>query len=481
MKEKVRKCGYARVSTLAEEQEHSLVTQTEYYKKIIEQDENAIFVGMYADKKSGKNMRQRPQFMEMLKAARRGEIDYILTKSISRFARNLVETLRIIRELREIGVGVLFEKESLDTLNTSSDFMISIYSTIAESELTSMSENVKWAARKRFQNGSVELNPTLYGYDLKDGAFTPIPEEAEVVKEIYERYSAGTGYEKIARDLNERGIKRKLLDTLWRGNDIKRILENEKYVGDALLQKTYKQNFKQVKNYGEVPQYYVKHNHQAIVQRELFDKVQEIKAKRSIKYKQSPKTFSPFTGKIKCSECGKGYRHRKNNRNTPYEKWIWSCSTYVFAGRKYCGGKNIREKDLHSIFLSAYNEASNFKHHEVKDLSECIKDLLTQERELIALKVKGYITREAYEEQQTEMLTQLKEYEAEYAKESRRLGDTKGHNAVDSYSDKLVASLEYAEIKGYNITFIFKNGAKVKRIFNNDTDRSKTWSQKLGG
>ena len=134
MKAKMRKCGYARVSTLAEEQEHSLVSQTEYYKELIENEPDSIFVGIYADRKSGKNTRQRPQFMEMIKAAKRGEIDYIITKSISRFARNLVETLRIIRELRAINVGVYFEKENIDTLKTASDFMISLYSTIAESE-----------------------------------------------------------------------------------------------------------------------------------------------------------------------------------------------------------------------------------------------------------------------------------------------------------------------------------------------------------
>ena len=247
MKSKMRKCGYARVSTLAEEQEHSLVSQTEYYKELIKNEPNSIFVGIYADRKSGKNTRQRPQFMEMIKAAKRGEIDYIITKSIARFARNLVETLRIIRELRAINVGVYFEKEKINTLDTASDFMISLYSIIAESELTSMSENVKWAARKRYQNGSVELNSNLYGYTLQDGQLTPVPDEAEIVKEIYKRYAGGEGYAKIARDLNERRVKKKIADTLWNGNDVKRILENEKYVGDALLQKSYKKNFKPVR------------------------------------------------------------------------------------------------------------------------------------------------------------------------------------------------------------------------------------------
>ncbi len=481
MKNKLRKCGYARVSTLAEEQEHSLVNQTEYYRELISKDDNAIFVGIYADRKSGRNTRQRPQFIEMIKAAKRGEIDYIITKSISRFARNLVETLKVIRELREISVGIYFENESIDTLDATSDFIISIYSTIAESELTSMSENVKWAARKRFKNGSVELNSNIYGYTLKEGQLTPEPEEAVVVKEMFERYAKGEGYRKIANRLNDRGIKKKLTDKLWKDADIKRILGNEKYVGDALLQKTYKKDFKQIKNNGEVPQYYVENNHEPIVDRETYEKVQEIMEKKSRQYKQAPAIVSPFSGKIKCKSCDGGYRRKKNNRNTPYEKWIWSCSTYIDSGREHCKGHNIREDDLKEHYLSAYNEAASFESHEMQDLGEAIKDLLAQERELIALRARKYLTKEAYDEQHEELLKQLKEYESEYAMESRRLGDSAGHKAAFCYTDRLVRSLELAEIDGYKITFKFKNGAVISRIFNNHTNRKATWAKKLGG
>lgn len=158
MAKKIRKCAYARVSTLAEEQEHSLAFQTHYYKTLIESENNSIFMGIYADTRSGNTARLRKQFTAMIKSARRGEIDYIYTKSISRFARNLVDTLKIVRELRGIGVGVLFEKEGIDTLDPSGDFMLSIYATIAESEIDSMGENVKWSARSRYRQGSVEIN-----------------------------------------------------------------------------------------------------------------------------------------------------------------------------------------------------------------------------------------------------------------------------------------------------------------------------------
>jgi len=482
MKNKLRKCGYARVSTLAEEQEHSLVNQTEYYRELISKDDNAIFVGIYADRKSGRNTRQRPQFIEMIKAAKRGEIDYIITKSISRFARNLVETLKVIRELRAINVGVYFENENIDTLDATSDFIISIYSTIAESELTSMSENVKWAARKRLKKGSVELNSNIYGYELKEGQLVIVPEEAKVVKEMFERYANGEGYRKIANSFNDRGIKKKFADTLWMDNEIKRMLGNEKYAGDALLQKTFIQGFKALKNNGEVPQYYVENNHEPIVSREIFEKVQAMVEKKAQRYKsKEPKKVSPFSSKIKCKECSCGYKRRLNNRNTPYEKWIWSCSTYVMQGRQYCSGYNIREDDLKEHFLSAYNEAASFEPHEMQDLGEAIKDLLAQERELIALRARKYLTKEAYDEQHEELLKQLKEYESEYAMESRRLGDSAGHKAAFCYTDRLVRSLELAEIDGYTITFMFKNGAVISRIFNNETNRKETWARKAGG
>lgn len=480
METKKRKCGYARVSTLAEEQEHSLVAQTEYYRDLIQNDPNAEFVGIYADKRSGKNTRQRPQFMAMLKAARRGEIDYIITKSIARFARNLVETLNIVHELRAMNVGVYFEKENIDTLDSSADFILSIYSTVAEGELISMSENVKWAARKRYAKGSVELNSLIYGYTLKDGELIPVPEEAAIVREIFERYANGEGHNRIARALNARGVKKKASDGLWRSTDIGRILANEKHIGDALLQKTFKENFRPVKNKGEIPQTYVENNHEANIGRAVFESVQErLWEVGKQAAKRIPYPLSPFSSKIKCAECGKGYLRRKNNRNTPYEKWIWSCQTYFQHGRSYCGGHNIREQDLQALFLSAYNEAAGYENPDAPtvNLSESIKALLSQERELIALKVKGYISRPAYEEQHGELVKMIKETEAALLLEARKV--SKKCEPAEEYSDALAATLEAAAIDGFTITFTFKNGAVIRRLFNNNADRKETWSRKL--
>jgi DNA invertase Pin-like site-specific DNA recombinase len=313
-KKKIRKCGYARVSTKAEEQEHSLSFQTHYYKTLIESERDSEFVGIYADTRSGKTARLRKQFKAMIQACRRGEIDYIYTKSIARFARNTVETLKVIRELRDINVGIIFEKENIDTLDYKSDFMISIYSLVAEKELNSMGENVKWAARRRYAEGSVEL-AAIYGYDNIDGKLIIRPDEAAVVREVFERYASGEGDDKIAWALNGRGLKRKFSVGLWGSETVKRMLENEKYVGDALLQKTYKnERFKTIKNDGAVPQYYVENNHEPIVTRELYDAVQARREERRAAATPKSKVLSPFSGKIVCGECGKGYMHRKNNR-----------------------------------------------------------------------------------------------------------------------------------------------------------------------
>jgi DNA invertase Pin-like site-specific DNA recombinase len=354
-KKKIRKCGYARVSTKAEEQEHSLVFQTQYYKTLIESERDSEFVGIYADTRSGKTARLRKQFKAMIQACRRGEIDYIYTKSIARFARNLVETLKVIRELRDINVGIIFEKESIDTLDYKSDFMISIYSLVAEKELNSMGENVKWAARRRYAEGSVEL-AAIYGYDNIDGKLIIRPDEAAVVREVFERYASGEGDDKIARALNGRGLKRKFSARLWGSETVKRMLENEKYVGDALLQKTYKnENFKTVKNDGTVPQYYVENNHPASIDRTTWNAVQaEMERRVTLRtVEESGKgRYSgqyAFSGKIECGCCGAGFR-----RHHAHGTGLWTCKQHIKAAT-LCAALPIKGSVLEAAFVRTLN------------------------------------------------------------------------------------------------------------------------------
>jgi hypothetical protein len=327
--------------------------------------------------------------------------------------------------------------------------MLSIYATVAESELTSMGDNVKWAARRRASQGIVEQTNNLYGYDFKRGVFAVIESEATIVREVFTRYANGDGQKLIARDLNDRGLFKRS-GGLWKASDLARMLAIEKYVGDALLQKTYNAGLKTYLNDGAVKQYYIENNHEPIVDRDTFDRARARQAEQyeATRPKNGVETH-PLSGKIFCGLCGKPYIRRKNNRNTPYEKWIWSDYTYVQFGRKYCGGHNIREVDLQAIFLSAYNEAAAFERTDTQtyNLSESINALLAQERELIALKVKGYITRGAYEIQHGELVKQIKETEAALLLESRRTGDGDGDAESLARIDREIESAQAAMLE----------------------------------
>lgn len=362
-----------------------------------------------------------------------------------------------------VGVGVLFEKEGIDTLDSSGDFMLSIYATVAESEIDSMGENVKWSARSRYKKGSVEINSNLYGYTLKEGKLVPVPYEARIVKDIFNRYINGEGLERIAKHLNSIGVAKKVSNGLWTSTDIGRMLDNEKYIGDALLQKTYKVGQKTIKNNGELPQYYVENSHDAIVDREVFDKAQKIREKRkaSALKKRTPYPLSPFLSKIKCKECGKGYMRRKNNRNTPYEKWIWSCQTYVKQGRKYCSAHTIREKDLKEIFLSAYNQAASYKSPDSQEtnLTESIATLLSQEksREIMKELDELFIERDELAElHNTGILSQARR---------KIIAEILGSEKYQTEFDRDIFSNLVEGLRVYdreNIVFIFKDGAEVK-------------------
>lgn len=285
--------------------------------------------------------------------------------------------------------------------------MLTIHASLAETELVSMSENVKWSARKRFENGSVELG-RIYGYDLINGKLIINPNEAEIIKLVFNSYLEGKGTSIIVKMLNKMNVTGKInANQGWKNSHIVRMLRQEKYIGAALLQKVYYENFKECKNYGKVPQYWVENNHEAIISQENYYKVQELlDEKQAIGRRRTNYGLSPFSSKIKCSECGKSYTRRKNNRNSPYEKWIWCCNTYVQFGRAKCKGKSIRERDLTQLFLSAYNEAVKYidTTADTVIIHKTLSDLLMQERELITLNVKQYIGQDEFKKQNNEIL-----------------------------------------------------------------------------
>ena len=284
---KLRVAAYCRVSTELEEQENSYRAQVEYYTKKIEETPNWINAGIYADDgKSATNTKKRDDFRAMIKDALDGKIDLIITKSVSRFARNTADYLITIRKLKEKGIAVIFEKEGINTLDGTGEILITILSSVAQEESRDISENTRWGVVRKFEQGKIIVNHNKFmGYTKnEEGELVIVPEEAEIVRIIFRLYLEGNSYGKIAKYLEQQGIKTVTGKERWHESVIIKMLKNEKYMGDALLQKTYTVDFmtkKRVLNKGIVPQYYVEDDHEPIIPKELFYRVQEEMMRRS--------------------------------------------------------------------------------------------------------------------------------------------------------------------------------------------------------
>ena len=281
--------AYCRVSTDQEEQENSYEAQISYYTEKIGKNNDWQMAGIFADEGiTGTQAKKRPEFLKMIRLCRQRKIDMVLTKSLSRFARNTVDSLNYIRELKALGIAVIFEKENINTLETDTEMMLTIMSCFAQAESESISKNVSWGIRQSFKNGNVPMQyARLLGYKKGDGGNAEIiPDEAEVVREIYRCYLDGMSMNLIADRLNEKGLTTKGGSSPYRKMVVQRILTNEKYTGDALLQKTYVTDCitkKMRKNNGELPMYLVKNHHEPIISRSDFNRVQEEMARRSAK------------------------------------------------------------------------------------------------------------------------------------------------------------------------------------------------------
>ena len=287
-KPKLRVAAYCRVSTDSDEQATSYEAQVEHYTEYIQKNPDWVLAGIYADDGiSGTNTKKRTEFNRMIVACMDGEIDMVITKSISRFARNTLDCLKYIRQLKDRSIPVYFEKESINTMDAKGEVLITIMASLAQQESQSLSQNVKLGLQFRYQNGQVQVNHNRFLGYTKDaeGNLVIDPEQAEVVKRIYREYLDGYSMDKIAAGLEADGILTVAGKTKWHTSTINKILRNEKYIGDALLQKTYTTDFlskTRVKNNGLVPQYYVEGNHEAIIPREVFLKVQEELVRRRV-------------------------------------------------------------------------------------------------------------------------------------------------------------------------------------------------------
>lgn len=361
MQIKRRVAAYARVSTDDPEQLTSYEAQVDYYANYIQSKEEWVFAGMFADKdRSGTTTKGRDDFNRMIKMALDGQIDLIITKSISRFARNTVDTLTIVRQLKAKGVEVYFEKENLHTLDPKVEVLLTIMSSLAQEESRSISENVTWGQRKRFADGKVTMPYKQFlGYRKGEDKLPEIvEEEAVTVRLIYKMFLQGRTFHAIKRHLEENGILSPSGKENWYVSTIISILTNEKYMGDALLQKTFTVDFltKTIKkNEGEVPQYYVENSHPAIVSAEVFTMAQAEFARRD-SIAQQVSGLSPFSGKILCAECGTYFGNKQRHSGTKYAHTVWQCNKKYAAGST-CQTPVVSEEKIINAFLDAFNNA----------------------------------------------------------------------------------------------------------------------------
>lgn len=356
---KRRVAGYARVSTDKDEQFSSYEAQIDYYKKFILEHDDWTFVDIYTDEGiSGLSTKKRDGFNRMVKDALKGKIDLIVTKSVSRFARNTVDSLTTIRQLKEKNVEVFFEKENIWTFDGKGELLITIMSSLAQEESRSISENTTWGKRKQFADGRASIGfGSFLGYDRgPNGEFVINEEEAEIVRLIYRLFLEGENCTAIARRLNEEHIPTPAKRQTWGNAVVRSILRNEKYMGDALLQKTYSENYltkKQVKNDGVLPQYYVENHHEGIVSKEIFKEVQlefERRANSSGRYNYK----RAFSGRIFCGRCSNPYI-RVTWHSTTNPVVMWRCiGQYDLKPRTGCK-VSVREEDLKAMFTEAVN------------------------------------------------------------------------------------------------------------------------------
>lgn len=387
----LRVAAYCRVSTEQEEQQNSYQVQIAYYTDLINRKKEWTLAGIFADEGiSGTQTKNRTEFNRMIRMCRNKKIDLVITKSISRFARNTVDCLEYVRQLKDLGIGVVFEKENINTLTMTSEFMIALYGSFAQAESESISKNVSWGKEKAFREGKVSFQyKYLLGYKKgADGKPEIVLEEAEIVRLIYTLFLDGYSMSRIKKVLENKGYLTAQGKKVWNESLIQSILKNEKYVGDALLQKTFTSDcitHKVVKNHGERPMYLITNHHDPIVDRDTYNRVQQELARRSSKRKISDKTTTEqgkysskyaLTELLICGHCGTPYR-RTTWAARGKKQIVWRCISRLEHGKKYCpDSPTIKEEQLHKAIISAINNYYSCRNDIVRILKANIGSVL---------------------------------------------------------------------------------------------------------
>ena len=339
--------AYARVSSGKDEMLHSLSAQISYYSNLIQMHGEWRYAGVYADSAVTGTKESRDEFQRMLEDCRVGKIDMIITKSVTRFARNTVVLLSVVRELKVLGIDVWFEKENIHSNSGDGELMLSILASYAQEESRSVSENCKWRIRNDFKHG-IPTGARVYGYKVKNRQYFVDITEAEVVRRIFRMYSENVGSDVIARNLNEDGIPSPY-GVNWCHRGIMDILKNEKYAGDLLLQKYYTADHiakRSQLNDGTLNKYYVTDNHEPIIERGLYNTVQNIIAEKESKNPHIQSYKYRFKDMLFCENCGFKFYRKKMHTGTPYEHYVWKCKTYAYKGKKCCDSKQIPDEVL---------------------------------------------------------------------------------------------------------------------------------------
>lgn len=365
---KLKVAAYCRVSTRFEQQENSYEAQVAYYLEKISSNPKWSFAGIYADQgKPATSTKQRDSFNDMIDDCYEGKIDMILTKSISRFARNTVDFLKVIRELKERQIRIIFEKENIDTMDSTGELLITILSSQAQEESRNISENTRWGIVRKFEQGIVQVNHMKFMGYTKDncGNLVIVPEEAVIVQKIYDLYLQGLSLLRIKKTLESNGIKTTTGLDKWHSSTIHKMLKCEKYIGDAMLQKTYTVDFlskKRVINNGLVKRYYVKNNHEPIISREQYYQVQE-ELKRRNNRKITGTRYSskyPLSGLITCSECGSNYIRTTWYSDTGENTIVWRCKERLKRGVLNCHkSSTLKEEIIYDTLITIFNTILN--------------------------------------------------------------------------------------------------------------------------
>ena len=378
---RLKVAAYCRVSTLNRVQRESLQWQIEYYTNMISENPDWIFAGVFYDVgKSGLRREGRTGLEKMLKKASKGKIDYVLVKSISRLSRDTLELLKIIRYLRERGINMHFETENLDSIKLENELEITLRSMLAQEESKNTSENIKWGFQRKFEKGNIFTKyKNFMGYACVDGEMVIVPEQAEIVKKIFELYIKGLSFGQIKTYLESMDIKTVTGNEHWDTTTIQKMLKNEKYKGDTILQKSYTGDFmtgKKMKNTGQRHSYHVSNSHPAIVSAEIFDKVQEEMARRArVVYKEDGTVESKgkrYNSKyllgniLECGYCGASYRRR-----TERGKVVWRCGTRMEKGRDKCGySPTLNEEGIKGILGEVICEYGIYDEEVVRNMVE---------------------------------------------------------------------------------------------------------------